>query len=114
MPLTPRQSDSHPLTFSKGILLEPISTPGSFVLQGKKQAAVQTPRHLFSSHKEKVTTTLLFTPRLKKEHAEPVHEGISNVFQKRKRKCLWGVKMNDNSLTVHSHFLVVQPSPWMS
>lgn len=57
-PLTQKETDSRPLVFSKGILLEPIS-PGSFVLQARNR---QWSKHcnLFSSHKEKVTTTLLF------------------------------------------------------
>lgn len=62
-PLTQKEKGSHPSVFSKGILLEAIPTPGSFVLRGgNRQWSKRC--NLFSSHKEKVTTTLLFILRL--------------------------------------------------
>jgi hypothetical protein len=62
-PLAQKEKDSHPSVFSKGILLEAIPTPGSFVFRGRNR---QRSKHcnLFSSHKEKVTPTLLFILRL--------------------------------------------------
>lgn len=90
-PLTPKEKDSRPLVFSGGILLETISTPGSFVLQGRNR---QWSKHcnLFSSHKEKVTIALPFILQLQKEHTTLIHGSISAVSPKRSGRFLWGVK----------------------